>query len=42
VLLSVCVLACGDGTRRSDEDCDDSNGLSFDGCDGSCKVEEGF
>src|SRR5690606_29193379 len=30
---------CGDGTRDSDEECDDGNALSGDGCDARCKME---
>jgi cysteine-rich repeat protein len=33
--------ACGDGAVDSDEDCDDGNDVSGDGCDAGCFVEEG-
>ncbi len=31
--------ACGDGTERGDEECDDGNTLSCDGCSSSCQSE---
>ena len=33
---------CGDGRRNSDEECDDGNTISGDGCSTSCRVETGF
>ena len=33
---------CGDGTIAGDEDCDDSNTASGDGCSATCEVETGF
>ncbi len=34
--------ACGDGVVAGDEVCDDGNGMSGDGCNGSCEPETGF
>ncbi|MBM4394668.1 MAG: DUF4215 domain-containing protein, partial [Deltaproteobacteria bacterium] len=40
---SYCVAAsCGDGILAGAEQCDDSNAMPFDGCDGACQVEEGW
>lgn len=33
---------CGDGKIGPDEGCDDGNAKSGDGCDGTCKVENGY
>lgn len=33
---------CGDGTLDANEDCDDGNGASGDGCSASCTVETAF
>jgi cysteine-rich repeat protein len=33
---------CGDGVLDTGEDCDDGNGVGGDGCDPSCRVEQGF
>ncbi len=38
---SKCLLKCGDGTRQDNEECDDGNGVSGDGCSNKCKVETG-
>jgi cysteine-rich repeat protein len=39
----VCLPQCGDGTSSyPDEDCDDGNIRSNDGCDQKCKREIGF
>ena len=38
----VCSLLCGNGALDDSEDCDDNNLLNNDGCDASCKVEEGY
>jgi cysteine-rich repeat protein len=39
---TVCTEICGDGILTVNQDCDDRNVFSGDGCDSSCKVEEGF
>lgn len=33
---------CGDGKRTSDEECDDNNGVSNDGCSSVCRAEPGW
>ena len=33
---------CGDGVRDHEEECDDANTLSGDGCSNSCIVESGY
>jgi cysteine-rich repeat protein len=33
-----CAAECGDGVIRVDEECDDNNTDSFDGCSASCIV----
>src|SRR5262245_56775324 len=33
---------CGDGFRQGMEECDDENREPNDGCDGTCKVEDGW
>ena len=42
--MSICGVACGNGVRDSkeNEECDDSNLVNSDGCDSSCKIEEGY
>ncbi|CAE7765145.1 unnamed protein product, partial [Symbiodinium sp. CCMP2456] len=42
VLLTPCVPICGDGLRVGDEDCDDNNTESGDGCSPTCEVEIGW
>ena len=34
-----CTPICGDGLIRLEEECDDGNGISGDGCSSQCKVE---
>ena len=34
--------SCGDGNRTINEDCDDGNTNSTDGCSSNCTIEEGF
>ena len=39
---SMCSLeVCGDGLRTRGEECDDGNTADGDGCDGSCRLEQG-
>lgn len=40
----MCKVACGNGVRDSKENegCDDGNTSPNDGCDSSCKKENGF
>eukprot|EP00163_Fabomonas_tropica_P022558 TRINITY_DN3931_c0_g2_i1.p1 TRINITY_DN3931_c0_g2~~TRINITY_DN3931_c0_g2_i1.p1 ORF type:complete len:1617 (+),score=367.48 TRINITY_DN3931_c0_g2_i1:65-4915(+) len=38
----VCVPRCGSGVKTGNEECDDSNTRSNDGCDSQCKVECGY
>lgn len=33
-------IACGDGVRAGDEQCDDGNMTNLDGCDSACKFEQ--
>jgi cysteine-rich repeat protein len=33
---------CGDGVIEGDEECDDANRQTGDGCDGACRVENGW
>ena len=43
--LDTCVPRCGDGVRvlwRTEEECDDNNTLSGDGCSANCTIETGF
>ena len=35
-------ILCDNGALDDYEDCDDNNLLNNDGCDDSCKVEEGY
>lgn len=35
-------LICGDGLRSEDEECDDGNALSLDGCSQTCELEAGY
>ena len=37
-----CVDSCGDGNVHQDEECDDGNQISGDGCSEECTVEEGW
>lgn len=37
-----CVALCGDGMLVMDEQCDDGNLQSLDGCNSRCRVEDGF
>jgi len=37
-----CSHACGDGNKDPDEQCDDGNQVSGDGCSSACKTEDGF
>lgn len=39
---SAMVAVCGDGILQGDEQCDDGNTLSFDGCNALCQVEVDF
>jgi cysteine-rich repeat protein len=39
---SVCKPICGDGKVRAEEECDDANTLSADGCSASCAIECGY
>ena len=38
----VCTPVCGDGQRYANEDCDDGNTRSGDGCSSECEVETGY
>ncbi|CAE7226295.1 unnamed protein product, partial [Symbiodinium pilosum] len=42
VLLTPCVAVCGDGLRVGNEECDDNNTESGDGCSPTCEVEIGW
>ncbi len=35
-------VVCGDGIKEGKEECDDGNASDRDGCDASCKVEDGY
>lgn len=35
-------LACGDGKRDGDEECDDANVFEDDGCSPTCELEDGY
>jgi cysteine-rich repeat protein len=35
-----CDVVCGDGTTSGDEECDDDNTVSGDGCSAICQIEE--
>jgi fibro-slime domain-containing protein len=41
---TACVTRCGDGNidTNRDEQCDDGNGVTGDGCSAECKKEDGF
>jgi cysteine-rich repeat protein len=39
---SACSARCGDGMRTNEEECDDGNMLSRDGCSSTCTVETGY
>jgi cysteine-rich repeat protein len=34
--------SCGDGTPDLDEECDDGNTASDDGCSATCEIEDGY
>ena len=34
-----CLATCGDGVMNGDEQCDDGNRTSGDGCDANCRAE---
>ncbi|MCA9580182.1 MAG: lamin tail domain-containing protein [Myxococcales bacterium] len=41
--LPACVAgACGDGKKMADEECDDGNFDSFDGCSSKCVIEDAY
>lgn len=42
VFRAMCRPICGDGVAQPGEQCDDGNLRSMDGCNGLCKVEQGF
>ncbi|CAD8132875.1 unnamed protein product [Paramecium octaurelia] len=35
-----CASLCGDGIRKSDEQCDDGNTFNNDGCSSTCQIEQ--
>lgn len=37
-----CTTKCGDGLVLGNEECDDGNAVSGDGCSSDCRVEDGF
>ncbi|KAM3134120.1 hypothetical protein pb186bvf_013741 [Paramecium bursaria] len=37
-----CIQICSDGIKTDQEDCDDGNLISGDGCDSNCSIEDGF
>lgn len=37
---SVTPIACGDGVTQGDEECDDGNLVSGDGCSATCRIEQ--
>ena len=41
-MYTVAGAVCGDGTRDTDEACDDGNYLSGDGCSEMCTIEPGY
>ena len=43
LVLSTCHrTVCGDGLRTSDEECDDGDNATCDGCNAHCQVEDGY
>ena len=40
--ISYCYRLCGDGKRTADEECDDGNQNSGDGCSWNCQIEYGW
>lgn len=40
--LAGCTSQCGDGLVLGDEECDDGNSVSGDGCSSDCEEEEGY
>ncbi|KAM3130577.1 hypothetical protein pb186bvf_017274 [Paramecium bursaria] len=40
--INQCVTKCGDGIKSLDEQCDDGNLNSADGCDYQCSIEESY
>lgn len=42
--FSTCVIACGDGIKKSskNEFCDDGNTINLDGCSSSCTLESKY
>ena len=41
-VADVCSSSCGDGHRALQEECDDANLVSGDGCSSDCKIEGGW
>lgn len=41
-VTQACTTACGDGNHDVDEECDDGNAVSGDGCSDTCHFEGGF
>lgn len=41
-VTEACTTACGDGNIDENEECDDGNGVSGDGCSSTCTNEAGF
>ncbi len=39
---SRCIQGCGDGTIDNQEECDDGDNVSGDGCSATCEVEDGY
>jgi cysteine-rich repeat protein len=37
-----CTQVCGDGNKDTNEECDDGNQVSGDGCSSACRAESGF
>ena len=40
--IGACVSSCGNGSRATTEQCDDSNLTDGDGCSASCRIEAGW
>ena len=40
--MPVSTTKCGDGIQTADEQCDDGNVISSDGCSSTCKQEDGY